>query len=195
MAQLQLKGSNIIYTLSPKEGLAVKEVFINPEAPSYEVVQIGSLSFRKSEIKIINLDDANEEDKEKWNKKIGEGNLAWKELNAKSPEYRAELNVKNYYPYWWYAYTGKWETKKDEEAEKIAVKFLKENPQRNVVDFNLWKKLMPVHQEPEKEMVKDLSKATLRILTSTMQSDMQMHKFVFIPEKVEDEINPKEINF
>ena len=57
MAILKLKGTNLEYNITEAEGQKLNEKFLNDRVSGSEVMKIGAISFRKSEIKIIQLDE------------------------------------------------------------------------------------------------------------------------------------------
>lgn len=57
MAILKLKGINLEYNITEAEAQKLNEIFLNDRVAGSEVMKIGPISFRKSEIKLIQIDE------------------------------------------------------------------------------------------------------------------------------------------
>jgi len=193
MATVFIKGLKEPYQVSKSHAEQINLVFVDSNIPSHHKLSIGPLSFTKSEIKLVVLDEERPIGMEEWRDKVSIWDKEWNKNVAQDVRTKAERNVENYYPLWWYAYTGNLETKKNEEAKNLAEQFFKENPNRTVVNYTIWRSLFPRSKPNDEIPMSGVMKlAGIRILEKHLAEDIEKSSFRKVPK---DTITTNDIPF
>ena len=174
MAQLHLQGGNIM-EIPNSSAEIIKNELGTPQAPTF--YDIGPVKVKTSTILRVVLEGRQiaEEKYLKWRDKVQE----WTEyrigFRGLPVSKKAELNM-NYYRILWFAYMGNFEIEREKEAKEIAEDFFEKNPNRSIMDYRDWKKLLPrAYQEDSEFETSNMSmrKVSLRILERQLGRDLE----------------------
>ena len=200
MAQLHLQGGNIM-EIPNSSAEIIKNELGTPQAPTF--YDIGPVKVKTSTILRVVLEGRQiaEEKYLKWRDKVQEWTEYRTGFRGLPVSKKAELNM-NYYRILWFAYMGNFEIEREKEAKEIAEDFFEKNPNRSIMDYRDWKKLLPrAYQEDSEFETSNMSmrKVSLRILERQLGRDLEDLRWLpkLPPETTveEDEIKVNEIPF
>jgi hypothetical protein len=161
-----------VFVRGQKEPLITEDSFVQEEFNNYmqfkknKVIQIGNWNGKVSDIKYIQeVKDENE-----WREKYEQYNRERRERAKRSPEEKAESSVNGQYKLYSWCVGVDFESTKD-RAKELALKFFKENPERNLVDLNIW--LKATNLEPQEIKLNRLQEAGLVILARAISVEKQ----------------------
>jgi len=129
-------------------------------------LKVGNWRGRTSDIKYIQEVKENDE----WKVKYADYNVQRRERAKRTPEEKAESSVSGQYKLYSWCVGVDFETTKD-KAKELALKFFKENPERNLVDLNIWLKATGL--EPQEIKMNKLQEAGLTILARAISVEKQ----------------------
>src|SRR3990167_2911809 len=174
MAQLHLQGGNIM-EIPNSSAEIIKNELGTPQAPTF--YDIGPVKVKTSTILRVVLEGRQIADEKylKWRDKVQEWNEYRIGFRGLPVSKKAELNM-HYYQLLWFAYTGGFEVEREKEANEIAESFFAENPNRSIMDYREWKKLLPriIQDESDFETSKTaIQKGVMRILERQLGRDLE----------------------
>jgi len=161
-----------VFIRGQKDYLIIEDPSIREDYNNYinfkknKSIQIGNWNGRISDIKYIQeIKDENE-----WRDKYEQYNRERREKSKRSPEEKAESSVNGQYKLYSWCVGVDFESTKD-KAKELALKFFKENPERNLVDLNVWLKATGL--EPSEIKMNRLQEAGLVILARAISVEKQ----------------------
>jgi len=129
-------------------------------------IKVGNWQGKTSDIKYIQEAKENDE----WKAKYDDYNIQRRERAKRSPEEKAKSSVNGQYKLYAWCVGVDFETTKD-KAKELALKFFKENPERNLADLNIWLKATGL--EPNEIKMNRLQEAGLVILARAIRVEKQ----------------------
>jgi hypothetical protein len=161
-----------VFIRGQKEPLITEDSFVQEEFNYYmqfkknKSIQIGNWNGKVSDIKYIQ----EEKDENEWRDKYEQYNRERRERAKRSPEEKAEISVNGQYKLYSWCVGVDFESTKD-KAKELALKFFKENPERNLADLNIWLKATDL--EPSEIKMNRLQEAGLVVLARAISAEKQ----------------------
>ena len=200
MATLHLQGGNTM-EIPNSSAEIIKSELGTSQAPTF--YDIGPVKVKTSTILRVVLEGRQISDEKylKWRDKVQEWNEYRIRFRALPVNKKAELNI-HYYHLLWFAYTKSFRAEKETEALEIAENFFETNPNRSIMDYREWKKLLPpVYQNASEfePMESFIQKSVMRNLERQLERDLEdLHWLPNLPPETtveEDEIKVDDIPF
>jgi hypothetical protein len=160
-----------VFIRGQKEPLITEDSFIQEEFNNYmqfkknKVIQIGNWNGKVSDIKYIQ----EEKDENEWREKYEQYNRERRERAKRSPEEKAESSVNGQYKLYSWCVGVDFELTKD-RAKELALRFFKENTERNLADLNIWFEATGLESKDIK--MNRLQEAGLAILARSINSEI-----------------------